>query len=176
MVSLMQRRRAMMIQSGASPSGPLYQLVQGTYTPDSGRTTTITGNHLEELYTGGAFDSTRKYYANDVTILSNTPITTTWFSLHAGDVVDLKMKNIWFRNDYSGASTTYSVNIMDTSNTSILSASVTVPNKQTITPADVVKSVTLASDIDVACLYLWLNRKSYMICDLELWVNGIQYI
>ena len=158
-------------------SAALYQLVQGTYSPAANRDISINGNHIEDYFNyNTAADTVRYYYINSKQVTSNTPIATTWFCLNAGDVVTIRMKDVWFRNDYLGSGTTNRIDVKDTSNNTLVSVSVMVPNRQTKTWDVVENTVTMTEDVDVSCLLIWLNRKSLIYYDLELEVNGKRYL
>lgn len=161
-----------------SSSSPLYQLFQGEHNSFTYRSTEVTGAHIYDYFhTNNAADNTRYRFINDTTYTQySNPITTTWFSCHAGDILTLKMKNITFVNLYNGAATSYGVNVRDTSNALVINTSLSVASNKTSTPDDVVVTSTLVNDVDIAAIRLYQQRKSTMTYDLELWVNDIRYI
>lgn len=173
MVSLMQRRRMMMQAAGASPSGPLYQLKQGV-SSFTGRNTTVTGNNVVDKNTSGSTGA-RNMYLSD-TYGGNTQPTATWFTLHSGDVVTLKWKNISYTNYYTSGSSSTAFGIRNTSGTSIIAISISLTRNTTGTFADQETTVTLASDENVAAVTFYMQRKSDVTSDIEMWVNGIRYI
>lgn len=164
-----------MNQSGASPSGPLYQLRQGASTR-TGRNTTITGAHVSDKNTGGTTGA-RNNYING-TSRSDSAFTSTWFTLHSGDVVVLKLKNISYTNSYTSGTASYTVSLRDISNTAFgVGQSFSLPRGNSSgTFADTTTTVTLEADYNISCVYFYAQRASTMEYDLELWVNDIRYI
>lgn len=170
------RRRELMLQT-PKEKAPLYQIYQGTHVArQSARAITISGNHVDDLYTGGAQDDFRHIRLSGTQDTYNEPIASDWFTLRAGDIITLRRKNASFRNDYSGASTTCQQILEDISGATVISLSMSAGSAKTITPDDTETSVLLSSDTAISCFRFYTNRTSYAVYDLELEVNGERYI
>ena len=176
-MNALQRRRQMMMQT-AEEAAPLYQIFQGAHTATGDyRTITITDNHVyDDFGRSIAANHTRYIRLDGTTATFDEVITTTWFSLHAGDVVTMRRKNATFENKYSGASATCQIILKDIEENNIVSLSMTASSRATITPDDAETSVTLENDTDMSCILFYTNRTSLAVYDLELEVNGVRYI
>lgn len=176
-MDLMLRRRAMM--AAAVEPGPLYQLRQGTSSLGSGatgRNVVVTGAHIKHSNTGGG-TSARNIYLNG-TSSSGSAITSTWFSLHSGDVLVFKRKNGRGKTSYGTSDSCY-ISLQDTSGTSIVNAGSTIrlnKNNGEVSIADSQSTVTLEADVNVGSVYFYAQRQSWVELDLELWVNDVRYL
>lgn len=173
MVSLMQRRRMMMQAAGATPTGPLYQLKQGTTALSNIRYVTVTGNNISDNNPHGGISSRNVYI--DAESGGSSAISTTWFSLHAGDVVVLKIRNFAYTNDYTSGTSQYLFSLRDSTDTAIVIFTKNMPKGESGTFADEDITVTLGADVNACCFRFYSQRKSLADFDFELWVNGIQY-
>lgn len=162
-----------MYKQAASPSGPLYQLKQGTLSI-TGRTTEITGNHILDQNTAGTTGA--RYLYVDGTTFSASVLSTTWFTLHAGDSVTFKWLNFSYTNYYTSGSSNCYLEIRDVGGTALVRLSNVIPANSTGTMSDTESTFSIESDTNIACLYFYLQRKSTTESNVEVWVNGVQYI
>lgn len=181
MVNLMQRRRMMMQAAGATPSGPLYPLENGTHTFTSSSNSYIAvtnGNHikLDRKVSGNSntYASAYPLSANTANITSSSnrdKVSDTWFHLNTGDAWEIKLKN--FHSGNTGQKMT--IGFRTTSSESIGFAINT--GEFVRSNADKTFSGTIETGADVGSLtFWWASFASTVEFDIELWINGVQYI
>lgn len=161
-----------------------------TYTPASGFARgyikVTNGNHFKFYTSKRGADC--QGYINEHDSSETAP--TNWpafLSLHAGDVVEVKAKNVSTSCGKSGANGYTIVSFRDGDehicgwNATSTSSVFYVVNGTPVSYSEISTSVTLTADKGITCLrfYAYSSAQNAMItfeCDLELYVNGVRYI
>ena len=172
MGDILRRRQMMKLASGGGPA-PLYQLLQGELPTGNGAIAiTVTGAHIWSKRTGGGIGTRPRFVSGDS--CSSSALTTTWFSLSAGDVINLFIKNISYTLT-SGTASLIEATLQDGS-TIIVKATVGNPGVGSGTVADVHVTETLSTAKNATCFQLYAGNVQTVEYDIELWVNGTRYI
>lgn len=169
-MNMMLRRRAMM-RAIASASGPLYPMADRSININVDIAVTTSGNHVQ-AYThansrGPIFPRTAQASGSG-TVQKSWPV---WFSLAAGDEVNMYLKNI----SYPAASNTpYSrVRLLDPSSAVIMG----IENiKRANDGGELHQTATIESDVDVKAIQVWNYRPLLFVFDIEIYVNGVRYV
>lgn len=180
-------RRREMLQASGGPTGPLYAFEDDTWEPDSYCTYTVSnGNHFSQ-------SSTRRGHGVRCTFpqFIDTEAAIDWqplFTLHAGDSVTMKLKNIYVTGRIQGNYFTATFhNVVDGAGNALfgfigddkISWGI---QRSSYHIADKTMTVTIAADADIYWfhLYQYAAQASYSFqtfeFDLELYVNGVRYI
>lgn len=165
------RRRAMMAQTGGSPtpSGPLYPMADRTWSASS-RTVETTGNHVEWSSAANSRGPAIGRAAN----ASGTAVKqtwATWFSLAAGDVVDLWAKNLSYP---AGSDTPYSnIRVQDGADNNVFSITDICRSAD---GTDLHSQTVIESAVEIKGILFWNYRPITASADIEIYVNGVRYV
>lgn len=165
-------RRRMMMQTQADIKAK-YPFMNGRHDFSNGSYVEVTNeNHvfIKLINEYGSFINVSDVNQNTdkATILSNINNMPEWFSLKAGDICELKVKNIIKENANSGYSSNF--RRASLSQSSVFGYA----NRQSV--EDKTIQITLTNDESLGCYFFYFDSRAEFECDIEFYVNGERYI
>ncbi len=165
-------RRRMMMQTQAENKAK-YPFVNGRHDFSDGSYVEVTnGNHVHiKLISGYGFFinvSNVNQNTDKSTDVSNIDGLPKWFSLKAGDICELKVKNIIKENVISDYSSNFRIAELYKSSVFGCTQGGSVEEKTV--------QITLTNNESFGCYFFYITSLTEFECDVEFYVNGERYI
>ena len=167
-MDMMMRRRAIM-SAGASASGPLYPMEARSIKVSSSISVTISGNNVRAYTSSNSRGPMFPRTAQASTIVqSSWPV---WFTLSAGDEVDIYLKNISYP---ATSNTPYSHVMLIASDGTEVTGIYNI--KRDSDGGELHVNTTIESDVSIKALKVFNYRPLLFVFDIEIYVNGVRYV